>query len=812
MPRHRLTRALLLLAGLGVVTYLLISLYLPSSRWLVFGVDKHTGVVRVVQQTITFLPPHQFFRLKFERREGFAQRDGIIRITSKDGVPVTVNYRLRFGITGDRLPDARLMVDEGWNAWIRARVAEAVSAVTQQISIEDLLSPNSQFNSQRGPLRQTVANHLARSGLKVTAFEVARFEADRDALLRVKRAELRRDARSAPTRVVIFALDGADWELLHELADDGRIPNLKALATGGTAASLQTIQPTVSPMVWTTVATGLTPDRHGVIDFTERSHRAPVDSYSRRVPAVWDIADSFGRQSLVAGWWSAWPPTAPDSIFYDTPVEELTNAVYPSALTDRAASLAVPVETVGYEQSRRFLNISPTEWDNAVNGKNPADPVVIFRSILAKTWNDHRVAINLYNDQRQHGQDPMLVMVSYEGTDAVNHLFAPFHPPYREGISQESYRKFWPTVANYYAEVDRLIGEWMGVLPRDTTVMIMSSYGFRWGKNRPRTMPNGGAALSDHRNPGMFVAYGPHVAPNRGNHPMSVYDVAPTVLTLLGLPQSIEMPGHVATWMFRDVAPITSVRVVSYGEFVNNKPVPVAIRLDQGPYAQELQAIGHLNDPSRNLTPVLEDQDQSTPPRAAAPLSPDRWGQYAYYNNLGVQLRAKAKLSDAVDAFDRAIDINPSRPTPHLNEAITMFDRQQYTAADDQFLQAVSLGLPNAESYFIDFAALYRLHNMNARAIALLYQGRKLFPQSYLIAANLGSALVAGQRYTEGVPELVRALGLQPSSTLALNNLGLFYAKQNDYGRALDFWNRSLSIEPHQPQIREAAVAARSRL
>ena len=47
---------------------------------------------------------------------------------------------------------------------------------------------------------------------------------------------------------------------------------------------------------------------------------------------------------------------------------------------------------------------------------------------------------------------------------------------------------------------------------------------------------------------------------------------------------------------------------------------------------------------------------------------------------------------------------------------------------------------------------------------------------------------------------------------MALHNLGLFYAKQNEYRRALDFWNRSLSIEPHQPEIREATVAARSRL
>jgi lipoprotein NlpI len=62
------------------------------------------------------------------------------------------------------------------------------------------------------------------------------------------------------------------------------------------------------------------------------------------------------------------------------------------------------------------------------------------------------------------------------------------------------------------------------------------------------------------------------------------------------------------------------------------------------------------------------------------------------------------------------------------------------------------------------------------------------------------------------VPELERALDMQPSSTMVLNNLGLYYAKRNDYGRALDYWNRSLSIEPHQPQIRVAAEAARSRL
>ena len=127
-------------------------------------------------------------------------------------------------------------------------------------------------------------------------------------------------------------------------------------------------------------------------------------------------------------------------------------------------------------------------------------------------------------------------------------------------------------------------------------------------------------------------------------------------------------------------------------------------------------------------------------------------------------------------------------------------------------MTAVTKGLPNADRWFVDYSALYRERNMTSRAIAILVKGKEMFPQSFEIAANLGAALSQADRYTEGLPELERALGLQPSSTLALNNLGILYAKKNDYGRALDFWNRSLAIDPHQPQIRQAADAARTRL
>lgn len=804
MFRSRFVNVLLTLAAMAGVMYILASLFLPSSRRLIFGVDKHSGQVRMVRQHVTFLPPHRFYRLSFEKREGSAQRDGSVTINSREGIPVTITYRLRFSVAGDRLADARKLVTDGWSAWIRARVGEAVSAVISQVPIEEVLSPNSRFNTQR-PLRRVVAAHLARSGLQVTAFEIARMEPDRNALLRYKRAELRRSARGVAGRVAIFGIDGADWDLLTELAYDNRIPNIEALMRGGATATLQSIQPTISPLVWTTAGTGVRPDRHGVIDVFHGGRGVPVDAHARRAPALWEIAEGFGRDAVVVNWWTAWPPSRADATVFDVPYQLLEEAIYPPQHAPGARAALVPLATVGPDQVRRFLNISPVEYQAAVNAGGPSDPVNVFRSILAKTWSDHRVAMNLYR-----AESPLLMMMSYEGTDVVNHLFGPYHPPLREGIRATDYRKYWPAVANYYAEIDRLLGEWMQILPSDTTVILMSVHGFHWDRSRPRTPASGRDAIADHDDTGIFVAYGNHVLPTRGRNEISIYDIVPTVLAILGLPASQEMPGRVARWALKGIEPVESVRVVSYSEFFNERPVPVTARTNPQQYRRDLLAIGHLPDPSRGMAPMLEQRlAQAT---AAQLLPPEKWNLYAHYNNLGVELRKQGKAREALEAFQQAININPDRPTPYLNMAMVLFDRQSYEAAENVFILAVQKGLPNPEQWFVDFAALYREADMVSRAISLLSRGKELFPQSYLIAANLGSALGQASRYTDGLAELERALGLQPTSTLALNNLGLYYVKKNDYGRALDFWNRSLSINPRQPEIRAAAESARSRL
>lgn len=803
MRRHRFLTTLTTFAGLGVILYILVSLFVPSPRRLIFGVDKENGTIRRAEQGIVFLPPHQYYRLNFERRNGLAAHEGIATIRSQEGVPVRLTYHLRFDVEQERMPDARRLVREGWSAWIRARVSEAITALSSRIPVEQLVSPTTPGGSQRDLVRRIVASHLAQSGLTVSSFEIERMEVDRDALLRYKRAELRRNARAPVGRVAILGLDGADWQLVRELVIDGHMPNIASMIDSGASAVVQPVQPTIAPLAWTSLATGVPPDQHGVLDYVQPGTQSPVDAGSRRAPALWDIAQAFGRQSLVVGWWTTWPPTRPGATQFDVATTLLPEAIYPPEAAPVVQPALITEDSIGFREMQRFLNVTEAEFQEAIASNDPANPIRKLRSTLAKTWSDHRAALALF-----HAQNPSLTMVLYSGTDVVNHLFSPYHPPKRVPVPLEEYRRYWPTVAAYYSEIDRLVGEWIEALPDDTTLMIVSPYGMDYASGRPMERPSGTSQLAQHRGPGAFIAFGHRVSASRNRRALGVLDIAPTTLALLGLPISREMPGEFQPWLAQDIQPVESVQVASYKLLLEPKPVPTDVGIDSDSYRAHLQAIGHVVDPNRATMPAIEPDDQL---QTIAVGSPE-WGTYAYYNNLGVQLQRQGKTAEAIEALQQAITINSGRSTAYLNLAITYLSVERYTDAEEVFFEGISKGVENPIDLITGFAAWHREEGNSVRAVTALQRGRELFPESPEIAANLGSALASVQRYTDATAELERALTIAPSSTLVLNNLGQIHVLRRDYGSALDYWSRSLALNPAQPQIREGIEALRTRI
>ncbi|HXV36560.1 MAG TPA: alkaline phosphatase family protein, partial [Myxococcota bacterium] len=76
--------------------------------------------------------------------------------------------------------------------------------------------------------------------------------------------------RALAKRVVILGLDGMDPGFATKLMREGRLPNFQKLAERGVFRPLATSVPSMSPVAWSTFATGVDASRHCIYDFLTR--------------------------------------------------------------------------------------------------------------------------------------------------------------------------------------------------------------------------------------------------------------------------------------------------------------------------------------------------------------------------------------------------------------------------------------------------------------------------------------------------------------------------------------------------------------
>ena len=84
---------------------------------------------------------------------------------------------------------------------------------------------------------------------------------------------------------------------------------MEQLIAQGVVGSLETLEPTHSPIIWTSIATGKTPDEHGIEGFVYRDEGKvrPYTSRQRRVKAFWNILSDRGLTVHTVGWWTTYP-------------------------------------------------------------------------------------------------------------------------------------------------------------------------------------------------------------------------------------------------------------------------------------------------------------------------------------------------------------------------------------------------------------------------------------------------------------------------------------------------------------------------
>ena len=252
-------------------------------------------------------------------------------------------------------------------------------------------------------------------------------------------------ANVAGARVLVIGIDGGSWNVIDPMIAAGELPNLKALIANGGSANLATVEPVTSPVVWTSIATGRTPEIHGITDFF--STRATI-----AVPTIYERLAAEGFRVGLYDVLMTWPPVPLPGGF-----------VIPSWLRRD--------ETTWPRDALEPPSIFRTDYKNKTRNR---DYIVQGQGEAARkaaSWK-----------QLSERFDPQVGALTFYAVDATSHRY--WHGAFPEEFDEEM-----PAIAQDEREairqslrgIDGSIGEIVSDLDldQDDHVLVVSDHGFK---------------------------------------------------------------------------------------------------------------------------------------------------------------------------------------------------------------------------------------------------------------------------------------------------------------------------------------------
>jgi predicted AlkP superfamily phosphohydrolase/phosphomutase len=417
---------------------------------------------------------------------------------------------------------------------------------------------------------------------------------------------------------IVVGWDGAGWDLALPLVAAGKMPHLEALMREGAYGPMSSFQPTWSPVLWTTVATGVTPKVHGILAWGRvegGTTRRLFTNADRRVRALWNVMTEASRPSLIVGYHNTFPADRIRGLM-------VSNYLYHEHLEDRmdihgaeptGSGLVFPLDRLKEileiqrdvtralpEAMPRFASYPPElarEFSSPL-GRALAPGEDQRKFFLKKAWLFDTISGRIV--EAEHATvAPDLTMVHFQCIDFASHYFLYFHDPKRfasmpwpAGVraALEAQQPLYAhTVEAFYRYADEWLGRLNALRDGDTGILLLSDHGFEPEQDAARTGNHASAP------PGIFVVAGPGVKAGKRDR-ASLYDVMPTLAAVLRLPVADDLKGHPRRDWFDPVgwSKLSVRNVATYetgGRYVPDIPAPDATQRE---LMEQLRAIGYI--------------------------------------------------------------------------------------------------------------------------------------------------------------------------------------------------------------------------
>ena len=567
---------------------------------------------------------------------------------------------------------------------------------------------------------------------------------------------------------MLIGWDAADWEMIDPLLQRGQMPALARLLQGGVRGNLATIQPVLSPMLWTSIATGKRADKHGICGFTEPlpdgSGIRPVCSTSQKCKAIWNILSQNGLKSNIVGWFATQPPEPINGVmitdqFLVAPEARMADAVYPPRLAGSMTDLRMTPDSLTAEDLLAFI---PRLGE--IDLKTDDRPLKLARR-LAKVASVQAVATALIQSEPWS-----LMAVYYDAIDQFGHEFMSFHPPRMEGVTEQDFEFYRHVMAGCYRFHDMMLHALLQYIDEQTNVILVSDHGYECGHRRLSPEDAKRNPEGCHRGFGIACLKGPDIQQDERLYGATILDVAPTILTLLGLPVGGDMDGRPWLEVFR--GQVKPERIFGWEGVGDDKAGMHADETRQDP-AEAAQAIaqlvelGYIAPPGKDVQQTIRDTIRcnkislvralmETPRMAeAVPLlreltvekKDDEWCVLAL-------ARCQLALGQAKEA--RAL-LESTSPEAQVSPPV------QLLLADLAFAEGnKSQALNHVEAANANGVSHHLLHN------------------------QVGRAFLQFERWQEAADAFRKSLETEPDNPVALDGLATVHLAQGEWDRAVE--------------------------
>ncbi|MDH3745610.1 MAG: alkaline phosphatase family protein [Acidobacteriota bacterium] len=364
--------------------------------------------------------------------------------------------------------------------------------------------------------------------------------------------------------LMVVGLQGATLDAILPLAQQGQLPFFAELIDQGTHARLSSFSPPSASALWTSVATGKPPYRHGILgDYVSSAaflggadlrilpagpffprgivpglSFRPFDARLRDSLALWEVDAVLGRLAGVVGWPATHPTKQPLAFAFSDRYfrgDFSVAAALPPELAERGVLFQV-----GYGELDASIT---TAFGEEV-------PLAVLRMLADDVWRESLALFLL--DQRQ---DLSSIFLLLPGLSEVSRLYFGGYAAFQfDGVQAAGTKRSAQIITAYYRHLDSYLAELWARQDDPKILAVVSPFGVEAPTGWRRAI----RALS--RRPlhgvfhptsdGILFLRGAGIQPGNFLSDATILDVAPTLLYGMGRPVSRDLEGRVLVSAF----------------------------------------------------------------------------------------------------------------------------------------------------------------------------------------------------------------------------------------------------------------------